>query len=162
MLPQLRQAVWSVDANVPVTRVSTMASLVAASGSDERFRTLLMMVFACTAVVVATGGVFSVTAQGVSRHTRELGIRLALGAQGLLKMVLRGSLITALVGTTTGLLAALWVTRLLSNLVFAVKTSDPITYGLAAALLIGVCMMASVLPARRASNVDPAEVLRAE
>jgi predicted permease len=164
VLPQLRQAVWSLDPNVPVTRVNTMANLVAESGSDERYRTLLMMVFAVAAVVVAAGGVFSVTAQGVARQTRELGIRLALGARehSLSRMVLRGSLITAVMGTTTGLLAAFWVTRLLSKFLFAIGTSDPLTYGLAATLLVGVCMMASVLPARRASRVDPVEVLKME
>jgi putative ABC transport system permease protein len=164
LLPQLRQSVWSVDANVPITRVNTMASLVAKSGSDERYRTLLMMVFAVAAVVVATGGVFSVTAQGVERQTRELGIRIALGAraQKLIGMVLEESLVTAGLGTVTGLLFALWATRVLSRFLFNVAATDPLTYALAAVLLVGACIVASVLPARRASRVDPIEVLRAD
>jgi predicted permease len=164
LLPQLRQAVWSVDPNVPVTRMKTMEALVNESGSQDRYRTLLMMLFAATAVVLAAVGVFGVTAQGVARHTRELGIRLALGAResNLLGMVLRGSLLTALTGTTVGLLLALWVGRLLSQFLFAIEASDPLTFGLAAALLIAVCTMASLLPAKRAGRVDPVEVLRAE
>jgi putative ABC transport system permease protein len=164
LLPRLRQAVWSVDPDVPITRVNTMESLVAESSSDERYRTLLMMVFAIAAVIVATGGVFSVTAQGVERQTRDLGIRIALGARAerLLGMVLKGSLITAAVGTASGLLVALWATRVLSRFLFGVESSDPLTYGLVGALLIGVCLAASVLPARRASRVDPIEVLRTE
>jgi putative ABC transport system permease protein len=164
LLSQLRQAVWSVDPDVPITRVNTMESLVAESGSDERYRTLLMMVFAIAAVVVAIGGVFSVTTQGVERQTRELGIRMALGARSerLLRMVLKGSLVPSLVGIGSGLLAALCATRVLSRFLFGVESSDPLTYGLVGALLIGVCVTASILPARRASRVDPVEVLRAE
>jgi putative ABC transport system permease protein len=164
LLPELRQAVWSVDPDVPITRVSTMESLVAESGSDERYRTMVMMVFAITAVVVATGGVFSVTAQGVERQARELGIRMALGARAerLVGTVLKGSLVTAVVGTVSGLLVALWSTRVLSRFLFGVESSDPFTYGLVGALLIGVCVGASALPARRASRVDPIEVLRTE
>ncbi len=164
LLPQLRKAVWSVDANVPVTRVNTMTSLISESGSDERYRTLLMLVFSITAVVLATTGIFGVTAQGVANRTREMGIRMALGARenGLVGMVLRGSLFTTLVGTAIGLVAALWATRLLSQFLFAVETSDPLTYGTVALLLVMVCLVASYFPARRASRVDPVEVLRAE
>jgi putative ABC transport system permease protein len=164
LLPLLRQAVWSVDPNVPVTRMKTMASLVAESGSQERYRTLLMILFAVTAVVLAAGGVFGVAAQGVARQTRELGIRLALGARenSLLGMVLRGSMLMAVAGTTAGLLLAMWTSRFLSSFLFAIEASDPLTYGLAAMLLIAVCVVASLLPAKRASRVDPVEVLRAE
>lgn len=164
LLPQLRQAVWSVDASVPVTRVTTMSSLISASGSDERYRTLLMLVFSIAAVILATTGIFGVTAQGVARRSREMGIRMALGARekGLVGLVLRGSLFTALVGTALGLVAALWVTRLLVQFLFAIKPSDPLTYSLVALLLITVCLVASYVPARRISRVDPAEVLRVE
>ncbi len=164
LLPQIQQAVWAVDPDVPITRINTMESLVAESGSDERYRTLLMMVFAFAAVVVATGGVFSVTAQGVQRQTRELGIRMALGARAekVLGMVLKGSLVTAVIGVGSGLLVALWTTRVLSNFLFGVESSDPLTYVLVGLLLTGVCLWASMLPARRASRVDPIEVLRTE
>jgi len=122
------------------------------------------LVFSITAVILATTGIFGVTAQGVARRSREMGIRMALGAResGLVRMVLRGSLITALAGTALGLVAAFWTSRLLAQFLFAVDTSDPLTYGLIALLLVTVCLAASYLPARRLFRVDPVEVLRVE
>jgi putative ABC transport system permease protein len=164
MLSQLQREVWSIDANVPVTRARMMSALVSESSREDRYRALLMLVFSATATVLAAAGIFGVTAQGVTRQTREMGIRLALGAEqsGLVGMVLRGSLVTALLGAAVGLAAAFWTSRLLSQFLFGVEASDLVTYGSVALFLVAVCLAASFLPARRVTRVDPVEVLRVE
>jgi predicted lysophospholipase L1 biosynthesis ABC-type transport system permease subunit len=164
LLPEVRRAVWSVDANVPVTRVSTMTSLISESGSEERYRTLLMLVFSVAAAVLAATGIFGVTAQGVALRSREMGIRMALGARGtgLVGGAVKSTLLIAVTGTVAGLIVALWTSRLLSRFLYDIKPTDPITYVAVAALILMVCLLASYAPARRIASVDPVVVLRAE
>jgi predicted permease len=164
ILPLMREAVWSVDPDVAVAMETTMESLVSDSTSSERYRTTLVVFFAFSATLLAAIGIFGVTARSVALRTRELGIRVALGAtgQGLVGMILRASMTTALAGTALGLLGALWVSRLLAGLLFGVEPTDPLTYVAVVSVLVGVCLCAGYLPTRRIASVDPVEVLRAE
>jgi ABC-type antimicrobial peptide transport system permease subunit len=160
----MRSAVWSVDDALAITQSGTMESLISKSASDERYRTLLMGVFGFLAAVLAAVGVFGVTARAVSRRTREMGIRMALGQResGIVANILRGTLVVGILGTVVGITAALWTSKAVSGLLFDVETSDPITYGTVACTLLGVCLLAGYIPARRITRVDPVEVLRAE
>lgn len=163
-LAELRQAVQELDPDVPVVGVSTMAELIRESATDELFRTLLMAVFGCLAAFLAGVGVFGVTARSVSSRSRELGIRMALGARvpGLVRLVLRASVVAGLIGTALGLLGAAWASRALSGLLFGVEPFDPpvfVAVGLGVVLL---SVLAGYVPARRLVSVDPASVLRAE
>ncbi len=164
LLAPLRQAVWSVDADAPITSMGTLVSLIGRSARAERFRTVLIMVFAVCAALLAGAGVFGVTARSVARQRREMGIRLALGAPGgqLVALALGGTLKSGAVGIAVGLLGALWVSRLFARFLFGVESWDPVTYGAAAAALLGLSILASYLPARRALSVDPVDALRTQ
>ncbi len=164
MLPQLRETVWSVDADLPIEAVSTMNELVAESASTERYRTAMLMGFAALATLIAGAGVFGVTANMVAHRSREIGIRAALGAQrtDIHGMVIRNGLSYALVGSCIGLLVAIWASRLISAYLFGVERWDPFTYATVCGLLIFVATLASYLPARRAAEIDPLSALRSE
>jgi ABC-type antimicrobial peptide transport system permease subunit len=160
----MRNAVWSLDRDLAITQSGTMASLISRSASDERYRTLLMGVFGVLASVLAGVGVFGVTARAVALRTREMGIRMALGAReaGMVTAILGGSMVTSLLGITVGVFVALWVSRAVSGFLFDVEPSDPLTYALVAASLLILCLLASYLPARRITRVNPIDVLRTE
>jgi predicted permease len=164
LLPQLRQAVWAVDADAPVTRVASLSSLIARSARDERFRTVLMMTFGLCATLLAGAGVFGVTSRVVAHRRRELGIRMALGARGteLVRLALGTTVKPGTVGIGVGLLGAVWATRLMARFLFGVESWDPATYACAAMILLGLTLLAGYLPARRAAQVDPMRVLREE
>ncbi|UCG88221.1 MAG: ABC transporter permease, partial [Gemmatimonadota bacterium] len=164
VIPRIRQAVWAVESDVPVTSASTMSSVVSNSTSDERYRTLLMIVFGATAAVLAAVGIFGVTARAVMQRSRELGIRMALGARetGLIGQTLQGNLTTSLAGLAVGLVGAFWASRLISGFLFSIEPSDPLTYCVVATLTVAVCLLASYLPARRITRVNPVDVLRAD
>jgi predicted permease len=161
LLPQLRQAVWAVDGDAPVTRVGSLDSLISRSARNERFRTVLMMTFGLCATLLAGAGVFGVTSRVVAHRRRELGIRTALGArgEGLVRLALGATLRPSTVGFALGLLGALWVIRLLARFLFGVESWDPATYVSAAVILLGLTLLAGYLPARRAAQVDPVRVL---
>lgn len=164
LLPGLREAVASVDSDVPVLRTASIHSLMVGSARGERFRTVLMMVFGICAALLAGAGVFGVTSRGVARRNREMGIRMALGARGsrLVRMVLGGSLAAGAVGIGLGLVGALGATRLLAQYLFGIDSWDPLTYGTAACAMVILSGVASYVPARRASRVAPMAVLREE
>jgi len=161
---RMRDAVRAYDPDIPVRQVATLADLVAASASQEWYRTMLMTVFGALATLLAAVGVFGVTAQGVVRRTKEMGVRMSLGAEQrhLVGTVVGGALRTGAAGVVGGLIGAAWVGRWLSGLLFGVNPLDPPTYVFVAALLALVCAVASFLPARRIAGIDPARVLRAE
>ncbi len=163
-LPLLRQAVRSVDADAPVTRVSSLQSLISRSARNERFRTVLMIAFGSCATLLAIAGVFGVTARNVALRMRELGIRLTMGAQRgeLIRLSLGRSFVAGCIGLAVGLVGALWVSRLFARFLFGVVSWDPTTYALVAATLLGLSLLASYVPARRAARIDPVEVLRGE
>ena len=164
VIPLMREAVWTVDDELAVTNTATVDQLIAQSTNRERYRTVLMNVFGLLAAVLAAAGIFGVTARGVALRSREMGIRMALGARnsGLVGTSIRSSLLTGLAGTALGLVGALWISRTLSRFLFGIEPSDPTTFGAVAALVALVCLLASYVPARRIAKVNPVQVLKAE
>jgi putative ABC transport system permease protein len=162
LAPAVRTAVWAIDATLPVTRVQTMAQVRSAATASQQFNLMLVGLFAVLALVLAAVGLYGVTAYSVARRTRELGIRIALGARRgeLLRLVLGQAAKLTTMGLAIGTLAALALTQLMSTLLFGVGARDPITFVGVSALLLLVSLVASLLPARRATRVDPVVALR--
>ena len=162
LIPQIRAAIRTVDSDALIRSASTMTSLISQSAIDERYRALLMLAFALSATMLAAVGVFGVTARGVAQRTREMGVRMALGARdaSLIRMVMGGSLLTIIGGIALGLLATLWSTRLLARFLFGVQAWDLATYGSVVVTILGISLIASYLPARRAARLNPVEILR--
>jgi putative ABC transport system permease protein len=159
-----RQAVHQIDASLPVAEMRTVEEIVAKSISQPRFYMLLLAIFAVVALTLAAIGIFGVMSYSVSQRTREIGIRMALGAQGgrVVTMVVRQAMLLAGVGLLFGLGSALALTRTMATLLFDLSPTDPMTFFTVAAVLAGVAFLASYLPARRAARVDPIVALRAE
>lgn len=160
----VRQAVLSVDRDQPVDKISTMDQWVATSVSSRRFATLLLSLFAGLGVLLAVVGVYGVLSYAVGQRRHEIGVRMALGAraQDISRMVLRQGLSLTTIGLTIGLAVALAVTRLFSSLLYRVEPTDPATFVEITVSLMAVAALASWLPARRASRVDPARSLKQE
>ncbi len=160
----LRQAIAAVDKNQPVTLVTTLENLLAASLADRRFNLSLLSIFATVALALAAIGLYGVISYGVRQRTGEIGLRIALGAQGsdVLRLVIGHGMKLALAGVLIGLGGAVALTRWLETLLFEVSATDPLTYGLIALLLIFVALLACYVPARRAAKVDPMVALRCE
>jgi len=160
----VRDAVHRLDPSLPLFEGQTMDSVVAFGLAPRRFNMLLLGVLAAIALVLAGVGIYGVIAYGVLRRRREIGIRIALGAQRrdvLTLVVGRGLRLTG-IGIATGIAAALLLTRLLASLLFSVRPHDPLTIFAVAAVLIAVALLACYLPARRALRVDPTVTLRQE
>jgi predicted permease len=160
----MRQAVWSVDAEQPVTYALPMAELASESLAFRRAGMLLASSFGLLALVLAALGIYGVLSYAVSRRTRELGMRMALGATpgGIARLVVRDGLATTAVGLVLGLAAAVALTRYLESVLYDVRPGDPLTYAGVAALLLLTALAATWLPAWRATRVDPLEAIRAE
>jgi putative ABC transport system permease protein len=159
----MRRKARDLSPDVPV-RFSTMELRMHESVATPRFRTLLLAIFAGLAICLAMAGVYGVMAYAVSQRAGEIGLRMALGAssQNVMRLVLKQGLILAGIGLLIGLAGAAAATRLLQNLLFEVKAGDPLTY-IGVALLLGVvALAASLIPARRASKLDPLVALRQE
>ena len=160
----LREAVWAIDPDLPVSQVATLDEVFASSIASERFVSVLLTLFATLALVLGAVGIYGVMAFMVAQRTREIGIRMALGARPrdvLRNVMFRGAALTAL-GIVLGLAGALVAGRALSSLLFGVGPTDPITLG-GVALLLGLsALFATFWPARRATRVDPIITLRAE
>jgi putative ABC transport system permease protein len=158
-----RQAIKSLDKDLPVT-ITTMDQIFSNSVAGQRFNTLLLGVFASLALILATVGVFGVINYSVAQRTHELGIRLALGAQrsDVFRLVVGQGLVLALIGVAIGVVGAFAVTRLISGLLYGVSPTDSLTFVLVSVLVTGVAMLASYIPARRATKVDPLVALRYE
>ncbi|HVN06833.1 MAG TPA: ABC transporter permease [Bryobacteraceae bacterium] len=152
-----------VDPNLPV-RFSTFADELGGWLADRRFLLLLVGVFASAALALAAVGIYGVVAFSVTRRTQEIGIRMALGAQrrDVLRLVVGQGARLALVGVAIGVAASFLITRLISSLLFGVSASDPVTFAAVAAVLCGVALLASYIPARRAMRLDPNTALRYE
>jgi putative ABC transport system permease protein len=160
----LRSVVHDIDANQPITAIRSMDENVAQSISQPRFRTVLLAVFAGIALVLAAVGIFGVMAYSVAQRTRELGLRIALGASRgrVLQLVLAHGVRLTLVGVAIGLAATFLLTRYVSSLLFNVPAYDPMTLVGVVAALIAISLCACYLPARRATLVDPIVALREE
>lgn len=160
----VRDVIWSVDRNVPITRVQTLQNLVDDARASTEFSMTLLLLAALLALLLGAIGVYGVISYMVTMRTREIGLRLALGAQrqGVRNQVLRSGLVLCAVGLVVGLGAAALVTRLLRSLLYEVSTVDPLTYLVVPVVLLAAAAVASYLPARRASRTDPAIALRWE
>jgi putative ABC transport system permease protein len=164
LLPAIRRTLLAQDPNIPIADIMTMDALVRNSMARTSFAMVLMGIAAIVALLLGTVGIYGVISYVVTQRTREMGIRLALGAEeGVVAgMVLKQGAILAGTGIAIGLLGAFGLTRLMEAMLFGVSATDPMTFVLVAAVLGGVAMLASYLPARRAARTDPVEALRAE
>jgi putative ABC transport system permease protein len=160
----LQGAVADLNKEVPVSQVETLSGWVSEAAAGPRSTASIFLLFAGLAVVLGAVGIYGVISYSVAQRTREIGIRIALGAKRseVLIMVLRQSTRLALAGTGIGLLSALLLTRLMAKLLYGIGANDPATFAGVAALLIAVALAASYLPARRAMRVDPVVALRYE
>jgi putative ABC transport system permease protein len=164
LLPAIREALRQIDPTLPVYRVSTIGALAAQATATPRMIMSLLGLFAAAALALSAVGVYGSGAYAVSLRRREIGLRLALGARSrhVMAWILGQGLATAAVGALVGLATALAVVRVLTSLLYGVTPQDPATYAVAAGILLAVALLASYLPARTATRVDPMEVLRAD
>jgi len=162
MAQAIRQAVREVDPNQPVHRLKTMQDMVAGSLAPRRFVVRMLGFFALVALLMAALGLYGVISYSVAQRTQEIGIRMALGAQGgsLLSMVVGQGLRLAGLGVMIGLAMAGACGRLLENQLFGVSAVDPATFAAISVALLGAAFLASYIPARRATRVDPMTALR--
>jgi ABC-type antimicrobial peptide transport system permease subunit len=164
LMPAVRRVVNSVDANIPVMRMSTQSDSIDRLLFNERLVARLLGLFAALGLLLACIGLYGLLSYEVERRTREIGIRTALGAQRstIWSMVVRHGIVLVAAGALAGCGAAFGVTRLLTSLLYAVRPTDPLTFALTAGLLLLVGILACSLPARRATRVDPMAALRCE
>jgi putative ABC transport system permease protein len=164
LLPAVQQAVWSVNKSVPLGNPRTMNDLIARTLLQKKFTMLLLSIFAGAALVLAAIGLYGVISYSVAQRTRELGIRIALGAQrgDVLRLILRQGMTLVAAGVVFGIAASLGLTRLIASLLYGISASDPITFFLLSTALVLIAFIACWLPARRASAVDPIVALHAE
>ena len=164
LAPALRRAVQAADPGVTLNQVETMQETLSRAVALPRFDTVLLAAFALVALLLAAVGIYGIIAYSVAQRTHEIGVRMALGAgQGsVLGMVIRQGASLALIGILLGLSGAFALTRLLSNLLFGVSSTDPLTFAAVALGLLAVALLASFIPARRATRISPVTALRYE
>jgi putative ABC transport system permease protein len=157
-------SIHEIDPQQAVVHMMTMDQFMAESISPQRFNMLLLATFAGLALVLAAIGIYSVLSYAVRRRVREIGIRMALGAQirDVLRLVVFEGMKPALAGMVIGLTGAMLLGRVLAKLVFGVKTTDPATFAAVSILLMAVALLATAVPAYRATRVDPIRTLRDE
>ena len=162
LVPAIRRELRSVDPTFPITQIRTMDEIVGDSLSQRRFNTVLLGLFAFLAVALAGVGIYGVMSYGVSQRTREMGIRVALGARqsDITKLVTSTGARLAALGIAIGIVAAAISSRLISSLLFGITATDPMTFVLTAVLLGAVTLLASYIPSRRAARTDPISALR--
>src|SRR5262249_18266999 len=164
VVPTVRQQIQSIEKDLPLVGVTTQDEEVMGQASEERSMAMLLGFFGALALVLSSIGLYGTMSYAVSRRTRELGIRLALGAQrkDLLRMVLREALLQVAIGVVIGIPVALAGARMIASMLFSVKTTDPATISVAVLVMVAIALAAGYLPARRATKVDPMEALRYE
>jgi putative ABC transport system permease protein len=160
--PAVRRTVWEIDKDQPVSDIRSMEDIVSEAVARQRFSMLLLGIFASLALFLAAVGIYGVMSYSVAQRTREIGIRMALGAQrsDVLKMTIRHGLQLVFVGVVIGLAAAFVLTRVMSSLLFGVSATDPITFVAISLLLMSVALLASYIPALRSMKIDPMVALR--
>jgi predicted permease len=161
---EIGQAVWSINPNLPLARVQTLQDIYDASLARTSFTLVMLGIAGAMALLLGVAGIYGVISYSVSQRAREIGIRIALGAQAqaVTRMFLRHGLTLAVIGVAIGLAGALALMRLMSSLLFQVTPVDPLTYGMVALTLLATTVLASYVPALRATMLDPVEALRAE
>lgn len=161
---EVHAAVWSVNSNLPLASVRTMQEVYDKSVARTSFTLVMLGIAGAMALALGIIGIYGVMSYAVSQRQREIGIRVALGAQGgdVLQMVLRHGAKLAVTGVATGIITAFALTRLMSGLLFGVSAHDPLTFAAVPGLLIVVALLACYVPARRATLVDPIVALRCE
>jgi putative ABC transport system permease protein len=164
MIEGIKQAVWSLDPAIPITKTMPMNALLAESLSQRRFTALLLVLFAATALALAVVGIYGVIAYSVVQRTREFGVRIALGAQraNVVWIVLRQAVVLGAIGTGLGILGSFFASRAMASLVFGITPRDPATFISVPLLLLAVALVAAFVPAWRATRIDPTTALRAE
>jgi ABC-type antimicrobial peptide transport system permease subunit len=163
LVPVVRDEVRALNKNLPV-EFEPMARVFQRSVASRRYNMLLLGTFAALALILSVMGIYGVLSYTVSQNTREIGIRMALGAQArdVLLMIVRQGMTLAAVGVSLGLLSAFALMRLMASLLYGVTATDPLTYAGVSALLLAVAFLACFIPARRATRVDPMIALRYE
>ena len=164
LAPTVQKEIQAVDPEQPVFQVRTMEELLHTSLGRRRLSLLLLGIFAGAALLLAAVGIYGIMSYWVSQRSHEMGIRMALGAgrMDVLRLVLRQSFILAGLGVALGLVGSLALTRLIESMLFKVKPSDPATFLTVAGVLAAVALLASFIPAQRATSVDPMVALRYE
>jgi putative ABC transport system permease protein len=164
LMNEVRRAVWSVTPNLPLAKVHTLNFYYNMSMARTSFTLVMLAIAGGMALFIGIVGLYGVIAYSVSQRRREIGIRMALGAgkRAVLKMVINQAIKLVLIGVSIGLVGALGLTRFLSGLLYGVTPGDPLTFGVAAALLMVVALLAALVPARQAAKVDPLIALRSE
>jgi putative ABC transport system permease protein len=164
LITAVRAQVRALDPDLPITQIMPMTEIVARSVWQQRLYTALFGVFAVVALILATVGIYGVMSYSVTQRTREIGLRMALGAdrKDVVKLVVGHGLLITGIGLGVGLAASIGLTRLMSSLLFSVKPTDPMTFAVVSVLLAGVALGACFVPARRATKVDPMVALRYE
>ena len=160
----VRAAVREVDPDQPIAEVQTMDDLVSSALGPRRFAMVLLGLFAAVALVLAAVGIYGVMSFDVARRSQEIGVRMALGAEAgsVLRLVLRQGLVLAGIGVVLGVLGSLALTGLIRSQLYEMSAVDPVTFGLVVVLLLAVASLASLVPARRATRVDPLNAMRAD
>lgn len=160
----IENQVWAIDKNLPVAEIRTMQEVIAGSIEQHRFNLFLLGLFASVALVLALVGIYGVMSESVSARTHEIGIRMALGARAtdVLRMVVGQGMTLAAIGIGIGLFGAFWLTRFMATLLFEVSPTDTVTFLLIPSIVALVVLCACLVPARRATKVDPLEALRYE
>jgi ABC-type antimicrobial peptide transport system permease subunit len=161
---EMQQAVWSVNSNLPVADISTMQEVYSDSMARTSFTLVMLAIAGTMALALGILGIYGVISYAVSQRRREIGIRMAVGAQKgeLVWMFVRSALVLTGVGMVIGLCAAAALMRLMSTLLFGIRPLDPVTFLAVPTALVAAAALASYLPARRTTTVDPVEALRAE
>ena len=160
----VRQAIWAADQEVPIFRFATMDEFVSDSVSSRRFNLALLSIFAVIALSLAAIGIYGVTSYAVTQRTREIGIRMALGAQrgSVMTLIIRQGMTVILIGISIGVIIAAALAQLMRGLLYGVGAGDPPTYIFVTVLLSGVALLACYFPARSATRVDPMIAIRHE
>jgi putative ABC transport system permease protein len=164
IVPAIKNAIRAADKDQPIFNVKTMDEIISGVVSAQRLAFILLGIFAFLALTLAAVGIYGVTSYSVSQRTHEIGIRMALGAResDVFRLVVGHGLTLGLVGVGLGVAGALVLTRFLASLLYGIRPTDPLTYLVVSLVLTAVAALASYIPARRATKVDPMEALRYE
>jgi ABC-type antimicrobial peptide transport system permease subunit len=161
---ELQSAVWSVNPNLPVANARTLDAIRSASMAQTSFALTMLAIAAAVALLLGIVGIYGVIAYIAAQRTREIGVRMALGAESrdVSRLFVRHGLTLTAIGLAIGVAASIGLTRFMSTLLFGVSATDPITYAAVSAILGAVALLATWLPARRAARIDPMVALRAD